>query len=515
MVLTMKRWPLLLLFLMLLSGCHESADSDAQTRAGPDILVRLSDAEIRGLDPQKYSDLTSMRVARDQFDGLTQYNGAGETVAALAASWTISEDQRIWRFLLKPDARFSDDKPITAQIFAQVWQRLNDPGTASPHLPLFRSIDSITAEDARTVRITLANPNPDLPYLLAHPAMAALPMHEIAARGDRWTAMRPMVTSGPYRLTRWRLNDMAVLKANPGYHGQPAAISTVQWKPMDDNLSGMRLVLSGAADIAHSYPDNRHQWLRDNHPDYVRNSDYLGTYYYAFNTRRPPFDNADIRRALSLGVNRDFLTSKLIGLGNKPAFGVAPPQLLPASAQPQRPASKHSARRARAMLEAAGYSDAHPLRFEIRINTSREHRRVAVALAAMWAELPVEATILNSEATLHFASLRRGDFDLARSGWIADLPTAENFLSVHRSDAGAVNYSGYDNPRYDAALDSAARSGDRIYHSRAQDILAADMPVLPLYHYTAQSLVSPRVRGWQDNDLNIHPSAALSLDEKR
>lgn len=506
-----------LFWLALLGGCSEPA---AIISRDEDALIRLSDSEIRGLDPQKVSDLAAIRVARDQFEGLTRFNGKGAAEAGLARGWTVSKDGKVWDFTLRKDLKFSDGAPITAQTFAQLWQRLQADATASPHKALFAPIEDVAATAPAAVRVTLANPYPELPALLAHPAMAALPVHRIAQAGDQWTSDRPLITSGAYRAMDWILNDRLTLAANPNWHqGQPA-IAKVLWKPADNALTGMRQVLGGAADIASDYPANRHGWLMQNHRQFVHVSDYLGTYYFAFNTRRPPFDDARVRRALSMAVDRSFLTQQLIGLGNAPAHLVVPDTLWRSGPEQREAkalgiASRRNA--ARAMLADAGYSDDRPLTFEIRINTSREHKRVAVALAAMWAELPVEANILNSEASLHFASLRRGDFDLARSGWIADLPTPGNFLSVHRSDAGASNYSGYDNPAYDAALSRAATIADPDVREKALQKaalqLAQDSPVLPLYFYVARSLVSPRVTGWQDNPLNIHPSHTLRFSQ--
>jgi peptide/nickel transport system substrate-binding protein/oligopeptide transport system substrate-binding protein len=510
-----------LMLMMGVTACApEAAQTSGQDRSNADTLIRLSDAEIRGLDPQKVSDLAAIRVARDQFEGLTRFNGKGEAEAGLAKDWQISADGKIWTFALRNALEFSDGQPITAQVFADMWQRLQADETASPHKALFAAIDDVTAPNAKTVQVILTNPYPELPALLAHPAMAALPMHRIAAAGDAWTSDRPMVTSGPYRASSWVLNDRLSLDSNPRWHGGKPAIANVAWKPSDDALNGMRQVLGGAADIASDYPANRHQWLTENYAQYVHVSDYLGTYYFAFNTRRPPFDNALIRQALSISVDRKFLTEDLIAMGNKPAWSVVPPALSSADNDvPEylRAAGLDTANKAeildfaRKQLAHAGYDAANPLRFEIRINTSREHKRVAVALAAMWAELPVQASILNTEASLHFASLRRGDFDLARSGWIADLPTAENFLNVHTLAAGPSNYSGYNKPIFDRAMRLGRETGEQRYFERANDQLMADMPILPLYHYTARSLVSPRISGWHDNPLNIHPSADLSL----
>jgi oligopeptide transport system substrate-binding protein len=507
-----------ILFIMLsflLNSCGNNSTHSADR--SQNTLIRLTEAEARGLDPQTASDLSSIRIAADQFEGLTRFNGAGIAEAGLARRWQIAPDGKTWTFTLHPGLYFSDGMAIDASVFVKALARIRNEKTGSPHTSLFAIIDTISAPDANTAIVRLTNPFPQLPALLAHPAMAALPFHVITAKAEAWTSDRPLVTSGPYRLTSWKLNQSMMLSANPKWHGGAPASSNVMWQPADNVQSGMRLMLAGGADISTEFPANRTQWLQQKYPKLVHNSGYLATYYFAFNTRRPPFNDVRVRRALNISVDREWMARKMIAAGNEPAWSLLPPGLAgPVAIRPTwsaRPKAQRLAQ-ARALLKQAGYGPGRPLRFEIRLNSSAEHRRAAAALAAMWRELGIEARLLNSEASLHFDSMKRGDFEIARSGWVADLPAPENFLAVHRSDAGAQNYSGYANPAYDIALDNALAEADparRAAKMRAAEaILSNDAPILPLYFYVSRALVQPGVTGWQDNIGNIHPSYTLA-----
>lgn len=501
------------LFILLLASCSVG-ESEKGTPKGS--IIRLMEADSRGLDPQLVSDLASTRVAADLFEGLARFNEKGEAEPGLAAKWTVSPDGLLWKFTLHPRLKFSDATPVTASVFVKAIDRIRNEDSGSPHSALFGVIDSIAAPNPQTVLVKLKTPFPQLPSLLAHPAMGALPFHRIEQDGEKWTSDRPLVTSGAYHLTEWRLAQQLVLDANPQWHGGRPATERIIWKPMDNLNSAMRLVLAGGADIAGEYTPARHHWLRTEHPELLRNAPYLGTYYFAFNTRKAPFDDARVRRALAIAVDRKWIAAKMVDAGNQPAWGLIPPGLVQGGLYMPEWAGWSRERRiamAAKLLREAGYGPERPLRFEIRFNSSTEHRRAAVAMTTMWRELGVEAKLMNSEASLHFDSLKRADFELARSGWIADLPAPENFLAVHRSDAGVQNYSGYANAKYDAALDRALAEPDarrrEALMQQAERILMSDMPILPLYFYASRSLVRPNIKGWIDNPSNIHPSRLL------
>ena len=506
----------ILLCMMLLISCD--GDPAVNIAPGPQQIVRLADSEIKGLDPQKVSDLSSLRVAADQYEGLTRLDASGEAEPGLAKDWRIAPDGRTWTFTLQEALQFSDGTSFDASLFPALLQRLRAPETAAPAQALFANIVAVEAPAKNEVIVRLASPDPALPALLAHPAMAAIPLHRIGQAGDQWTSDRPMIASGPYRLSEWKLNDYARLERNPQWHDEQAPTATIIWKPMEDSLSALRLFLSGGADIAADYPPSRHQWLKDNHPAIAHSVPYLGSYYFAFNTREPPFDDRRVRAALSMAVERAWIADKVIGVDNIPAWGLLPPGLT--GADPLRPEwadwpRDKRLRTARRLLAQAGYGPGNPLRFDIRFNSSAEHRRVSVALAAMWQPLAVEASLFNSEAALHFAALRRHEFALARSGWIADLPTPENFLLVHQEANGAGNYSGYASADYDRILAQAITEPDPRQRQQlmrgAEARLIADMPILPLYYYVTRSLVAERIAGWDDNISNVHPSRTLRI----
>jgi len=510
------------LFILFLAAILQGCGAGKPHADGSGMLVRLADDDAKSLDPQKASDLTSLRIASDQFEGLTRHAADGSAEAGLASIWQVEDNGLRWRFHLRPGLRFSDGTPITARSFAQVFARLRAPATASPNAALFAGISSITAPAPDEVVVQLKTPFPALAELLAHPAIAALPMHRIARMGADWTKDRPLVTSGPYQLAEWRLNDHVLLVRNPNWHDRPAPIAHVEWRPAQDRQSALRQFLGGEADTASDFPTERLEWLNRHRAGQAHVAPYRGSYYFVFNTRRAPFADKRVRKALNLALERRLIASRIVGAGEKPAWAVVPPRLW-SDAIDDRPGWADWPRQrrlsaARQLLADAGYDEDHPLDFEIRFNSSTENRRIILAMIDNWRELPVHPRLLNTEATLHFASMRRGDFQLARSGWIGDLSAPENFLAIYRCDAGPINYSGYCNPLFDHALSKAMAIDDPARRQnamrQAEEILIGDAPVLPVHFYVSKALVSMRVAGWVDNLANVHPSRTLRLIDR-
>jgi oligopeptide transport system substrate-binding protein len=484
----------------------------------PDALVRINEDEVKSLDPQKISDLTSLRVAANLYEGLTRYRADGTVEPGLARSWQASADGLTWTFRLRDGLRFSDGTALDARAVAGSLRRLLAPETAAPNATLFETVAGLEAPDPRTFVLRLAAPYPAILELLAHPSAAVLPMHLIARDPSGWT--KAPAASGPYRLARWELHSRLELAANPAYW-DAANVRTARlaYLPIDDDQTAIRRFRAGQAQTLGDFPASQLGLLRERLGDAVRVAPYRGSYYWVFNTRKPPFDDVRVRRALSMAVDRERIVGKLLGQGNPPAYGVVPPGLggYGPGARPawaNWPLERRRAE-ARRLLAEAGYGPKRPLTIEARFNSDVDHRRIGIALASFWAPLGVELRLFNTEATLHFAALKTADFTLARSGWIGDLSAAENFLAIHRSDAGALNYSGYRSAAYDRALAAGLAEPDPARRNAklaaAEAILVEDAPVLPIYFYVSKNLVSRCVTGWRDNLANAHPERTLAL----
>jgi oligopeptide transport system substrate-binding protein len=171
--------------------------------------------------------------------------------------------------------------------------------------------------------------------------------------------------------------------------------------------------------------------------------------------------------------------------------------------------------KAKELMAQAGYGPDKPLRTQLRYNTSENHKKIAIAVAAMWRQLGVEAELFNTEVKVHYNDLQQGDFQVARAGWIADYNDPQNFLYLMETSTGVQNYAGYSNPEYDRLMDEADRAAEgkqrRELMHEAEAIAMEDMPNIPITYYVSKNLVSQAVQGWIDNTKDIHRTRFLSV----
>jgi oligopeptide transport system substrate-binding protein len=262
--------------------------------------------------------------------------------------------------------------------------------------------------------------------------------------------------------------------------------------------------------------------LREKFGDQVNTPPYAGLYYYSFKMDKPPFDNLNVRRALSMAIDRDFLAADIWANSMLPGFSLVPPGTAnygePVKADFAEMDMLDREDEAVKLLEEAGFNQSNPLTMEIRYNTSENHKNTATAIADMWKNIGVETTLLNVDGATHYAYLQQdGDFDVARAGWIADYNDPQTFLFLLEGDNDELNYANYKNPEYDRLMNEAEKTADlkaraELLH-QAEEIAVRDLPYIPLLHYSSHTLVSPKLKGWEDNIQDTHPTRFLSLSE--
>jgi oligopeptide transport system substrate-binding protein len=528
-----KRALILFVTCAVLMGCG-GQNSNVSSRAA-DTLYRVSDDEISSLDPQKVSSVLDTRVLRDIFEGLTDYGPDGSIQPGLAKSWSVDANGLIWTFKLRDGLKFSDGSNLMASDVVSSFQRLFDPATAAPNASLLFAVlnaEAVTtgkmptknigiiAKDAGTVVIQLHQPFPALAELLAHACASIIPTRMIAKYGDDWTDFDKISVSGAYKPKRWELHSELNLVRNAQYWGQSTVqTAKITYLPISDDETALRKFRAREVDILTDFPTDKYPDLVKKLGGAVRTSPYRGTYYYVFNTRKAPFDDVRVRRALSLAVDRDIIRQLILPLNMAAAYSVVPPitsgygpAYVPAWMQGSQ---QQRLMKAQTLLKAAGFDKNNPLTVELRFNTDDDHRRTGLAIAQMWKPLGVKTTLFNSEAAVHFGALRSRNFMLGRSGWIADFDGAENYLGIYRSSAGKLNYSGYSNTEFDLLLESAMEQPDLTKRNamlRTAEIKMLDSaPVLPIYYYVTKAIISPRVVGWQNAENGIHLSKYLGL----
>ena len=169
------------------------------------------------------------------------------------------------------------------------------------------------------------------------------------------------------------------------------------------------------------------------------------------------------------------------------------------------------------ILKELGYGPDKPLKMEIRYNTSENHKNTAVAIQEQLKPLGVEVTLLNTDTKTHYGHLeQKGDFDVARAGWIADYKDPETFLGISRKASGN-NYSNYDSPKFEELMNEAAAAGGKPEErmkklSEAERVLVDEVGNMPLLYYSYKNLVSPKVKGFDENVMDVHPTRFISKE---
>ncbi len=519
-----------LLSLIALLGLATGAEAEA----GENVLRRSGTEDPATLDPHKAAYPGEFNIISDLFTGLLTLDASARPIPGCAESWTVSPDGMTYTFVLRPGLQWSDGHPLDSRDFIWSLRRAVDPATAFPfaaRLYALRNARAVSAGDlppealgveavdARTLRLTLEHPAPYILEVLASYSSPA-PRHVIEAGPDDWVRPGRMVSNGPFVLSEWVPNSHVRLARNARfYDAESVRLDAVVHVHIDDASNALRRFRAGELDVVLVVPPDQIDWARENLSAELRLSPGFGIEHVTFNVRRPPFDDARVRRALSMAVDREAIVRHITRAGEQPAFGLVPPAAsnyghhvrvdFADLAQAER------LRQAKKLLADAGYDRPKPLSFTLSYPSGDINKRLSVALAAMWQAVGVQVDLRGSELRALLGEVDRGSFDAVRFRWLSGTTDPVSFLERLESDAGAMNQSGYANARYDELLREAENTADITVRARilakAEALALADHPVMPLYFYASRRLVQRYVEGWIENPRGVHLSRWLAI----
>ncbi|PWQ94487.1 peptide ABC transporter substrate-binding protein [Leucothrix arctica] len=488
------------------------------------------------LDPHKVSGNWEDRIVSDVFEGLVAEDNTGGTIPGQAESWTVSDDGLVYTFKLRDGIVWSDGKPVTAGDFVFGFQRLMNPETAAGYAYIQYLVKNakainkgeikdlnelgVKALDDKTLEITLESPTPYFVGTLAHFTTFPIPKHVVDAKGSEWIKIDNIVTNGPYTPTEWVPGSHVLTSKNDKYYGaDKVSIDNVKFFALDDTTAALKRYRAGEFDIMTDFPTDQYEWMQKNLPGQAQVVPSASLYYYSVNTQKAPFDNADVRKALSMGINREVIGPQVLGTGEIAAYSWVPPGLANyTSAQitwKDLPYGEKVAE-AKKLLAKAGFTKDKPLKLQLRYNTNDNHKRIAVAIASMWKPIGVQVELYNTETKVHYAEIGQGILDVARAGWGADYNDADVFLKLLRSGT-PYNYGRYSNKEYDALVNKANVTSDVAERAKllqqAEQIALDESASFPIYYTATKNVVSPKIKGFENNPFDIHPSRWLTKED--
>ncbi len=479
------------------------------------------------LDPAAAGDAASAGVIGALFETLTTFDTDLVLRPALAATWSVEDGGRRVVFELRPNLRFSDGTPLTADDVVRSWRRVIDPARPSPLASLFD--DVVGAADYRTGRLAdpgavgiradgptrvvvdLLRPGADLPAIVASPTFAVVP----PAVGRDPAALAPgaFVASGGYRLAAASETALS-LEANPNYWAGTPAIGRLE---LVTDLGGRSPVAAfEAGEVDYTPIDSSDAtwiaWDRQLGPA-LRSVPALGLTYIGFDTTRPPFDDPRVRRAFAWAVDWRRLVELTSGGSETPATSMVPPGI------PGRPEGDFGPRydpaAARAALAEAGYPGGRgfPSVAFVSGGTGWEEAIVAELRDVLGVQISAEVMPFDE----YFARLDADPPAFWALSWIADYPGPNDFLGLLLGTGRTNNYGRWSSPEFDAAIESALASADpeaaRAGYEAAEAIVARDVPVVPIAYGDGWALARSGLLGAGQNGLGSLRYAGLAWGE--
>ncbi|HEX8323858.1 MAG TPA: peptide ABC transporter substrate-binding protein [Tepidisphaeraceae bacterium] len=538
-------WPIFLLLLVAVSCDRRSADDTA-------VFRFINRGDIITLDLNQMSYVQDFRITYAIREGLYAPAGPDFTpVPAGATSAEVSPDQRTYTFRLRPDARWSNGDPVTADDYLFSWKLMLD--TPGEYTYLFYCIEgakayeeavkadpkadfsqvAVRAIDRHTLRVTLSSPVPyflDLaafpPFYPRHePSMRAFKFPEAPGYDAKYTRPPAVVTNGPFVLSDWQFKKVLRLDRNPHYWDAANVKLTAIENVINDNTLSQYLQFeAGAVQFIADVPAEVAPELREQkHPGFTTATAF-GTAFLSLNTRptlpgsdaKNPLADVRVRQALAMTIDKTFITEGITRLGEQVATTYIPPGTLPG--YHSAPGLAYDVAKAKALLAEAGYPDGRGFpKLPVLFNSENQTRaRIAQALKQQWKQaLGIDVEVDGIEGKIFKERNSTKNFVISTVAWYGDYPDVSTFTDKYLASS-LNNDSDYQSKAYNDLLTQAALEPDvekRFEQLRqAEHLLNTEVPIIPMYHYVNAALIGPKVRGLSVNARNLMVWKDVSLE---
>lgn len=510
------------------SSASGSTTSAAATSGEKQLVVQLG-PDPETLDPALNSAIDSANMILFAFDTLLGVDEDLNVVPALAESWEESEDGMTWTFHLREGLKWSDGSELNAEDFVYSWQRMADPETAAPYaetvLGMVKNFNEIStgemepselgvsAPDANTFVVELGQPCTYFDKIASFVASSPVQQETVEANGDAW-AVDPStyVSSGAFMMTEWVPGSHITYTKNPNYwDADSIKLDSIKCLLIEDMNAALSAYETGEALMIKSVPTEEMASLEGRDDFYV--DPLLGTYYISLQTEKEPFNNRDVREALSLAIDRDYVANTIMQGTYSPAGNLIGPGITDADGSSfmenanggeeyisTDPADfEANLEKAKQLMADAGYpnGEGFPV-IEYLVNDQGYHKALAEYLQKAWGELGITMEVKTAEWQSVTATRRAGDFDTARNGWVFDYNDPSSMFDLFYTGNGN-NDGKYSNAEYDAQMDISRTTTDveerfAALH-KAEDIIMADAGMIPVAFYNDYYLQSDKITG--------------------
>ena len=517
----------LLLSSLILTACGGGSNLSRVEQGTIDGVLHFGNGtNIQTTDPHIATGIPEHHVITSIFEGLVTKNPYTlEPEPGVAESWDISSDGLTYTFYLRENALWSNGDLITAEDFRWSWERALTPELAAQNSYMLYPI--LNAEAFNTgeisdfsqvgikvisdlvLEVQLRAPTPFFLQLMDH--YITYPVHRETVESfglytdnlSRWSREGNIVSNGPFELTEWQVNShVRVEKRESYWDADTVKLNAIVFYPTENLITEERMFRDGLLHRTEEVPLDKVPVYLAEDPDSIVIAPYLSSYFYLINTTREPFNDVNVRRALSMAVDRDLLNETVLENIMQPAYFLTPPGTI--GYEPPVTFG-YDPEQARALLADAGYPNGEGFpTFEILYNTQENHRKIAIAIQEMWREqLNINVSIVNQEWQVYLESVDNMNYDVARRGWVGDYVDPNTYLDMYITGGGNNNV-GFSNPRYDEiVIDEAPLKLDNkerfALYREAETILMNEMPIIPIYIYQTKNLKSPDIKGAPSN----------------